>query len=1020
MQNKGAITILAIALSLVCIYQLSFTFVTWKVERDADRHSKGDALVKTAYLDSVSSEAVYNVLVRKYTYKECKEREMNLGLDLKGGMNVTLEISMVDMLKSLSNYSNDSTFVKAIKLAREYQKSSQEDFITLFGRAFEDIDPNGKLAAIFATRELRGKIDYNSTNAEVLRVIRSETDGAMDNAFNVLRNRIDRFGVVQPNIQRLQTQGRILVELPGIKEPERVRKLLQGTASLEFWETYNNADVFPYMQNANVRIREILAAEQNLKSTEQGTEVATGEEGQEQKAASDLFAANQKNEKPGTDTTAGEVSLLEQLQADSLASDTTAKTIEGFTKENPLFGILQPNVTRNGQFVPGAGVGFAHIKDTGKVMQYLNMPQVRALLPRDIMFRWAMKPFDESGNYYVLYALKVTGRDGRPPLTGEVVTNSAVDFDQRTSTATVVMGMNAEGAQIWQRLTRENVGKAIAVVLDNYVASAPTVNEEIPNGRSTISGNFTYNEAEDLANVLKSGKLPAPASIVQEAIVGPTLGKEAVRGGLNSFIVSFIIVMAYMMFYYSRSAGMIANIGLAANIFFLMGVMASLGSVLTLPGIAGIILTIGMSVDANVLIYERVREEIAAGKGIKLAIADGYKNALSAIIDSNLTTMIVGVILLITGSGPVKGFATTLVIGIITSLFSAILITRLVYERLLTRNRVLTFATRITQGAFKNVNFKFMENRKKFYALSTCIMLTFLLFLIFRGLSMGVDFKGGRTFVVRFDEPVNTERIAASLEPVFGKTPMVITFGTEDQVRITTDYRIDEDLAEADEDAEQKLYQGLKQYIPANTDFNTFITKYRQSSEKVGPTVADDIKIQSAWAIFFSLIGIFLYIFVRFRNWQFGLGGVVALMHDALFTIGMFSILWGIMPFSMEIDQSFIAAILTILGYSINDTVVIFDRVREYVALYRKRDKGEIINMAVNATISRTINTSLTVLFVLIVIFVFGGESIRGFTFALIIGVVTGTYSTVFIATSLVYDTTKSGPEWMKFGKRKS
>jgi len=1016
MQNKGAITILAIALAIVCIYQLSFTFITRKIERDADKFSNGDALARTAYIDSISSEVVYNILVRKYTYKECKEREMNLGLDLKGGMNVTLEISMVDMLKSLSNYSADSTFHKAINLAKEYQKNSQEDFITLFGRAFEDIDPNGRLAAIFATRELRGKIDFNSTNDEVLRVIKTETDGAMDNAFNVLRNRIDRFGVVQPNIQRLQTQGRILVELPGIKDPERVRKLLQGTASLEFWETYNNPDVFPYLQNANGRIKEILAAEENIKS-EEGTGIAAGKT-DEKKTTTDLMAENKQDVSSGKDT--GEVSLLEQLQADTLANDTTAQNLEGFIKDNPLLGILQPNVTRNGQFVPGAGVGFAHIKDTGKVMQYLNMPQVRALLPRDVKFKWAMKPFDESGNYYVLYALKVTGRDGRPPLTGEVVTNSAVDFDQRTSTATVVMGMNSEGAQVWQRLTRENVGKAIAIVLDNFVASAPTVNEEIPNGRSTISGNFTYNEAEDLANVLKSGKLPAPASIVQEAIVGPSLGKEAIRGGLNSFIISFLVVMLYMIFYYSRSAGLIANIGLASNIFFLLGVMASLGSVLTLPGIAGIILTIGMSVDANVLIYERIREELAAGKGIKLAIADGYKNALSAIIDSNLTTMIIGVILLLTGSGPVKGFATTLVIGIITSLFSAILITRLVYERMLTRNRVLTFATRVTQGAFKNVNFKFMENRKLFYGISTAIMTTFVLFLVFRGLSMGVDFKGGRTFVVRFDKPVNTQQIAADLEPVFGKTPLVITFGAENQIRITTDYRIDEDVAEADDDAEQKLYQGLKPYLGDNVDFSTFITQYRQSSEKVGPTVADDIKIQSAWAIFFSLTGIFLYIFLRFRNWQFGFGGVVALMHDALFTIGMFSIFWGIMPFSMEIDQSFIAAILTILGYSINDTVVIFDRVREYVGLYRKREKTEIINMSINATISRTINTSLTVFFVLLVIFIFGGESIRGFTFALLIGVVTGTYSTIFIATALVYDTTKSGTEWMRLGKRKS
>jgi SecD/SecF fusion protein len=1021
MQNKGAIRILAIALAIVCVYQLSFTFITRKVERDADRLSGGDVIARQEYIDSISSEVVYNILVRKYTYKECKEREMNLGLDLKGGMDVTLEISMVDMLRSLSNFSTDSTFNNAIILAREYQKNSQEDFITLFGRAFEDIDPNGRLAAIFATRELRGTIDYNSSNEEVLRVIRSETEGAMDNAFNVLRNRIDRFGVVQPNIQRLETQGRILVQLPGVKEPERVRKLLQGTASLEFWETYDNSEIFPLLQNANDRIREILAAEENLKSTEENAGMNAEQTVQNDNAIPDLLGEITKGETGGPDTTGEEISLLDQLQADSLAGDTTAQTLEGFVKENPLLGILQPNVTRNGQFVPGAGVGFAHVKDTGKVMQYLNLPQIRALLPRDVKFNWDMNPFDEAESYYVLYALKVTGRDGRPPLTGEVVTNSSVDFDQNRSTATVVMGMNAEGSQIWQRLTRENVGKAIAVVLDNFVASAPTVNEEIPNGRSTISGNFTYNEAEDLANVLKSGKLPAPASIVQEAIVGPTLGKEAIRGGLNSFMISFLVVMLYMVFYYSRSAGLIANVGLISNMFFLMGVLASLGAILTLPGIAGIVLTIGMSVDANVLIYERIREELTAGKGIKLAIADGYKNALSAIIDSNVTTIIVGIILLLTGSGPIKGFATTLVIGICTSLFSAILITRLIYERLLTRNRVLSFATRYTANAFKNTHFKFMENRKIFYIISSVIMLIFIISLATRGLNIGMDFKGGRTFVVRFDQPVNTVDITNSLENVFGGTPQVITFGAGNQVRITTTYKIDDDNAAADEETEQLLYQGLKPYLGENVDFSTFISQNRLSSQKVGPTVADDVKRQAIWAVFFALIGIFIYIFIRFRNWQFGLGGIVALVHDAMMTIGLFSILYGIMPFSMEIDQSFIAAILTILGFSINDTVVIFDRVREYVGLYRKRDKAEIINLAVNATISRTINTSLTVLFVLIVIFIFGGESIRGFTFALIIGVTTGTYSTVFIATSFVYDTTKRGTDWMLGGgKRKS
>jgi SecD/SecF fusion protein len=852
-------------------------------------------------------------------------------------------------------------------------------------------------------------------------LLHSETEGAMDNSFNVLRNRIDRYGVVQPNIQRLETQGRILVELPGIKDPERVRKLLQGTASLEFWETYNNSEIFPYLQNANSRLREIIAAEESFKSGEETTGLTAEETTQGKNANPDLISEKTKGQAGETKDTTEEISLLDQLKADSLLSDTTSQTLEGFVKQNPLLGILQPNVTRNGQFVPGAGVGFAHIKDTGKVMYYLNLDQIRALLPRDVKFLWDMKPFDEAETYYVLYAIKVTGRDGRPPLTGEVVTNSAVDFNQNSSTATVVMGMNAEGAQIWQRLTRENVNKAIAVVLDNYVASAPTVSEEIPNGRSTIIGHFTYNEAEDLANVLKSGKLPAPASIVQEAIVGPSLGKQAIREGFSSFIMAFIVVMLYMIFYYSRRAGLIADIALMSNMFFLMGILASLGSVLTLPGIAGIVLTIGMSVDANVLIYERIREELTAGKGIKMAIADGYKMAYSAIIDSNVTTIITGIILLITGSGPVKGFATTLVIGILTSLFSAIFITRLIYEGLLTRNRVLTFSTKVTEHAFKNTHIRFIENRKYAYIGSSAIILMGIISLFVRGMSMGTDFTGGRTFVVKFDQPVNTVEVADNLKTVFGEAPQVITYGSENQIRVTTKYKIDDDAAEADDETEQLLFQGLKPYLGENVDFENFITDYRQSSSKVGPTVADDIKVQSVWAVVFSLIGIFLYIFLRFRNWQFGFGGIIALMHDTMIIISTYSIFYAILPFSLEVDQSFIAAILTIIGYSINDTVVIYDRIREYIGLYRKREKTDVFNMAINSTLSRTINTSLTTIFVLLVIFIFGGETIRGFTMALTIGIAVGTYSSVFVASPLVYDTTKGSlQEFGLSAKRKS
>ncbi len=1020
MQNKGAVRLFAIALAVVCAYQLSFTFVTRKVEKDAVEYAAGDSLREANYLDSISSQVVYNILVRKYTYRECKEREINMGLDLKGGMNVTLEVSMIDMIRSLSNYSTDTTFNQAIALAREYQRSSQEDFITLFGRAFEEIDPNGRLAAIFATRELRGEIDFNSTNEEVLRVIRAQTEGAMDNAFNVLRNRIDRFGVVQPNIQMLETQGRILVELPGVKEPERVRKLLQGTANLEFWETYENSEIFPYLEEANQRLREVLEAEKALQAKkEEGSQVEE-ETGAGEEEVSPLLAEMEQPE-PEAGSEEEELSLLDQIAADSLGADTTALTLDAFIEQNPLLGILQPNVTRQGQFVPGAGVGFAHYMDTGKIRMYLNMPQIRALLPRDVSFHWDMAPFDEGGNYFVLYALRVTGRDGRPPLDGSVVTNASVDFAQTGGSPTVTMGMNSEGAQVWARLTRENVGKAIAIVLDNYVVSAPTVDEEIPGGRSTIRGNYTYSEAEDLVNVLKSGKLPAPARIEQEAIVGPSLGKAAIRSGLNSFLLAFVVVLLYMVFYYSRRAGLVADFALIANMFFLIGVLASLGAVLTLPGIAGIVLTIGMSVDANVLIYERIREEITAGKGIKLAISDGYKNAYSAIIDANVTTLLTGIILLVFGTGPIKGFATTLVIGICTSLFSAIFITRLVYERMITRSRRLTFATRMTQNAFKNTNIQFIERRKIFYIISGTIVLLGVVSLFTRGLNQGIDFTGGRTFVVKFDQPVATLDIQKSLADVYGEPPQVITFGSPDQVRITTKYKIDDNAVEADEEVEGLLYEGLKPYLGDDVTFEHFLSDYRQSSQKVGPTIADDIKKQAVWAVLFALVAIFLYILVRFRNWQFGMGAVAALVHDVLIVLGIFSIFYGIMPFSMEIDQAFIAAILTVVGYSINDTVVVFDRIREYVGLYRKRERTEIIDLALNSTLSRTFSTSLSTFFVLLMIFLFGGEVIRGFTFALLVGVVVGTYSSLFIATPVVYDTIlKSETAPLLRSKRKS
>ncbi len=1009
MQNKGAVRLFAIALAVVCVYQLSFTFVSRKVKKDAVEYAAGDSTLEARYLDSIASETVYNIILRKYTYRECQEREINLGLDLKGGMNVTLEVSMVDMLRSLSNYNTDTIFNQAITLAREYQLDSQDDFITLFGRAFEEIDPNARLAAIFATRELRGEIDFNSSNDEVLRIIRAQTEGSMDNAFNVLRNRIDRFGVVQPNIQRLETQGRIMVQLPGVKEPERVRKLLQGTANLEFWETYENAEIFQYLQAANARLSEILNAEKALMDAEQtadGIQTETAEVTETPSEDNSLLTElGQTDSETATEEGQDGLSLLEQISSDSLSADSANMSLDAFIAENPLLGILQPNVTRQGQFVPGAGVGFAHHNDTGTIRMYLNMTQIRTLLPRDVSFHWDMSPFDEGENYFTLYALRVTGRDGRPPLDGSAVTNASVDFAQTGGAPTVTMGMNPEGAQVWARLTRENVGKAIAIVLDGFVVSAPTVDEEIPNGRSTIRGNYTYAGAEDLVNVLKSGKLPAPARIEQEAIVGPSLGHAAIKSGLNSFLLAFIVVMLYMVFYYSNRAGLVADFALITNMFFLFGVLASLGAVLTLPGIAGIVLTIGMSVDANVLIFERIREELAAGKGIKQAIADGYKNAYSAIIDANVTTLLTGIILLIFGTGPIKGFATTLVIGILTSLFSAVFITRLVYERMLTKGRKLTFSTKLTENLFKNTNIQFIAKRRTFYIISGTIVLLGIASLFTRGLNQGIDFTGGRTYVVKFEQTVNTMDIQADLAAVYGEAPQVITFGADNQVRVTTKYKINENDIEVDEEVERLLYEGLQSYIGDDVSFQSFLSDYRQSSQKVGPTIADDIRKQAVWAILFALLAIFIYILVRFRNWQYGMGAVVALLHDVMIVLGIFSIFYGIMPFSLEIDQAFIAAILTVVGYSINDTVVVFDRIREYVGLYRKRGRAEIINLALNSTLSRTFSTSLSTFFVLLMIFLFGGEVIRGFTFALLVGVVVGTYSSLFIATPVVYDT---------------
>ena len=994
MQNKGAILTFAILLAAVCLYQLSFTWKAKQVEKQAQEYANGNLDKERIYLDSISGEVVYNFIgLKKFTYKDVKGLEMNLGLDLKGGMNVTLEIEVSDLIRALSNYSNDSTFNAALNRANILQQNSQEDYVTLFGQAFEEIDPNAKLASIFNTLELRDKISFNSTNAEVLSVIRQEANAAIDNAFNIIRTRIDRFGVAQPNIQPLQTKGRILVELPGVKDQNRVRNLLQGTATLEFWETYNNQEVYPYLLQANERLKEMQTSED-------------AESADNETATEDTTNSEEKTEQ---DTT--ESSLLSELEKGA-EQDTSASNIDNlanFKKEYPLFAVLNPSTDQSGQLYPGPVVGTAHSKDTAQVDAYLHMEQIRNLFPRNMIFRWTAKSVDEAGNYYRLIALKVTTRDGQAPLTGDVITDARQDYDQMGSSPEVSMSMNSEGAKTWARMTKENIGKSIAIVLDGYVRSFPTVQGEITGGRSSITGLESIEEAKDLSNILKSGKMPAPARIIQEEIVGPSLGKEAIQSGFLSFLIAFVLVLIYMFFFYSKNAGLVANVALIANMFFIMGILASLGAVLTLPGIAGIVLTIGMSVDANVLIYERVQEEIRAGKGLKLAISDGYKNAYSAIIDGQVTTLLTGIVLYVFGSGPIKGFATTLIIGILTSLFSAIFITRLIFEWRLGKNKKILFSTRVTEKWLRKMHIKFLEQRKIFYVVSGALVLLAIGSLATRGLNYGIDFKGGRTYVVRFDQDVKVADVQDALAAVYGEAPEVKTYGENDQVRITTEYKIDDNSENVDNQVEALLMEGLQNanMIPKDITLEQFTTDYQMSSQKVGPTISDDIRKESAIAITFSLIIIFIYILIRFRNWQYGLGAIAALAHDSLIVLGLFSLLYGALPFSLEIDQAFIAAILTVLGYSINDTVVVFDRIREYLGLYPKRDRTENVDSAINSTLRRTFSTSLSTFVVLLSIFLFGGETIRGFTFALLVGVVVGTYSSVFIATPIAFDTQK-------------
>jgi len=1021
MQNKGTIRFFAIAFAVVSLFQLSFTLVTAITKNRAEKYAtneqahalakqlaKNDALlevhlldsIKDArtqyYLDSVANQPVYNVLLRKYTYKECMDREINLGLDLKGGMNVTMEVSVADVVRQMSGNSTNPVFTKAMAMATEKQKNSQSNFVTLFGESFAQLDPNAKLSAIFGRMELREKIRPTSTNEEVLTVIRKECNDAFDRTFEILSNRINRFGVSQPNISKHATSDRILIELPGIKDSDRVRKLLQGSAKLEFWETYKFSELAGIFNEANKR----LAGMSNAPDT-------TAKASDSLSAKKDSSAVVAKAVVAKADT-AKKSSLADKLKQDTTSAGKDQQAAR-YKKENPLFAYLQPAYAQqNGQMYATnkATVGYAAIKDTARINVMLS--KIKGMLPRNCQLAWAVKPEKEAPEVLELMALKSTNRENTAALFGDVIVDARQDYDQN-GRVEVSMTMNNTGAKIWKNLTRDNVNKQVAIVLDGYVYSAPNVNDEIPNGRSQISGNFSVEEGQDLANVLKAGKLPAPAHIVEEAVVGPTLGQEAINAGLWSFIVAFALTLIYMIFYYNR-AGMVANVALLVNMFFVFGVLASIGAVLTLPGIAGIVLTLGMDVDKNVIINERIREELRAGKGLRLAIDDGYKHALSAIVDSNVITLLTGIVLYIFGSGPVQGFATTLIIGILSSMFCAIFITHIIFIALLDRNKKVTLWNRFTENILTHTKIDFIGMRKIFYGISGALVVIGIVSLFTRGLSYGIDFEGGRTYIVRFDQDVRTDNVRLALGAQYGQEPEVKTFGKNNQVKITTSFMINDPSPKVDSIVESKLYAGLKPLYKNTISSAEFLAHSdkkafgKMSSQKVQPTIAYSLLVKAYYAVFFTLLIVFAYILLRFRKWQWGVGAVVSLFHDTFIVIAIFSLLHGVLPFSLDVDQHFIAAILTIIGYSIMDSVIIFDRIREYTNLYPKRNLQETMDAAINSTLSRTLNTSGITFMVLLAMFLFGGEVIRGFTFALLLGVAVGTYSSILNATPIAYD----------------
>ena len=995
MQNKGFVKVFAVLLTLVCLFYLSFSFVTRYYNNKAAEYAGGDPSKESLYLDSLSTQKVW----LGYTLKQCREMEISLGLDLKGGMNVVLELNVADVIRSLSNNNQDENFNKALDLAYARQATSQKDFIDLFAEEYKNLDNGARLSAVFSTFELKDKITPQSTDAQVVAVLKDELKSAIDNSFNVLRTRIDRFGVVSPNIQRLETAGRILVELPGVKEPERVRKLLQGSANLEFWETYQLPEVYQQLVAADNILATVLAEHQDEATvTETETVAADGAETTATEAVTDNAAATSEAD-----------SLLQQIAQDKPETQAN-QSMEEFAKQHPLFALLQIN-QYNGQLGRGASVGVANVRDIPKINEYLAMKQVKDVLPRNLSLKWGVKAIDEKEQFFELYAIKVTNRDGTPALGGDVVTDANADFVQQAgrSEQQVSMAMNAEGAKAWARLTKENIGKAIAIVLDDMVYSAPNVNDEITGGRSQITGHFTPEEAKDLANVLKSGKMAASVHIVQEDVVGPSLGQEAISSGVISFALALILLMIYMCAFYGIIPGLIADGALVLNIFFTMGILASFQAVLTLPGIAGMVLTLGMAVDANVLIYERTKEEPRAGKSLGKAIADGYSNAFSAIFDSNLTSIITGVVLFYFGTGPIRGFATTMIIGLFASFLTAVFLTRIVYEALLAKDKLknVTFVTSITKDLLTNPKINFLGARKIGYLIPAGIIVLGAISMMTIGLNNGIDFTGGRNYIVRFDQDVKTDEVRNMLDEKLDGAVSVITIGTPDQVRVSTNFKIDDTDPAVDQEIENLLFEGVKPLLPEGTTLDQFTTTYIQSSQKVGPSMADDIKNSAIMAVIFAMFCMAAYILLRFRDVSFSIGAFASVAVTTLCIISFYTLLWKVLPFSMEVDQTFIAAILTIIGYSINDTVVVFDRIRETIGLYPKRDRYQVINDALNSTLSRTFNTSLTTLVVVLCIFILGGSTIRSFTFAILLGIIIGTYSTLFVATPIAYELQK-------------